>query len=1004
MDVFTETLEKYGAKREKLRLFNEDKPTLLPYATLVNARYNKNPELMALHAVYEWQENPLIFLIDGDQLQDDKHFRLIRRMAAMRGDAPYLGVVRPGQLTVHRLALDQASLKQSQIKLSARQKPIVFSRLINERPGVASGNKAWISNVVLKLLRDAIDSLIKTGLSSDDAISLAGRALFTRFLADRDLLPLPLASNGETDPAQLFNDPERAKITSDWLDVTFNGDFLPLAPEAFKCLLPGACGTLSNILYRAPGGQLHLGWEEKWDYLDFAHIPVGVFSQAYEQYMRDHQEKKQRREGSYYTPRTIVELMVSGSFHALRRARNAHAAKVLDPAAGAGVFLISAFRHLVAERWQHDKKRPDTQTLRDILYEQIHGFDINEEALRFAALGLYLISIELDPHPEPVEKLRFENLRGRVLFKFSDGGGASRPLGSLGPDAGSGHAGRYDLVIGNPPWPTGTKLPNWEEVKKIVARIAKNRLPESSPPPPLPNEGLDLPFVWRAMEWARSGGQIALALHARLLFQQAEGTPEARRAVFSALDISSLVNGAELRTTKVWPGISAPFCLLFAKNQIPPPDAGFRFVIPHIEKTLNDAGALRIDASNAEIVTTQQLTERPEIFKILFRGTALDLEIFERITSRRLTTLENYWEACFGKYRGWPRQTGKGYQRPYKNEKPKAAPYLTGLPELPVDINLGLLVNPTDFSLIDDSLLFSRPRSRETYIAPLLIVKKTTPAQFGRIQTAVATEDVVFSETYYGYSTASHPNAHQLVQYLALVIGSKFSLWHALMASGEFGCEREVIEKITIDNMPLIPLEELNSSARNQIAPLFNALVQNGSEENWARADAWAAELFGLRKDDLQVISDTLKYNLPFAANKRAAQAPATAKETDTFRQTLKSMLDPWLQDKKNEIKISLAKKLPRNSPWKIVRLDTHSTSAQASDDWFEILRVADELGTAEVFLPDENNGGLWLARLKQARYWSQSQAGLVARRIVWEHMDILAGESCSGVRKSVKK
>ena len=47
---------------------------------------------------------------------------------------------------------------------------------------------------------------------------------------------------------------------------------------------------------------------------------------------------------------------------------------------------------------------------------QIVGFDINEAALRFAALGIYLMSIESDPEPEPVEELRFtKNLRGIVL-------------------------------------------------------------------------------------------------------------------------------------------------------------------------------------------------------------------------------------------------------------------------------------------------------------------------------------------------------------------------------------------------------------------------------------------------------------------------------------------------------------------------------------------------------------------------------------------------------------
>jgi type I restriction-modification system DNA methylase subunit len=260
---------------------------------------------------------------------------------------------------------------------------------------------------------------------------------------------------------------------------------------------------------------LYLGWQEKWDYLDFAHIPVGVLSEAYEHYMREHKPDQQRKESSYYTPRAIADLMVRGAFLALRRDGAAHQAKVLDPAAGAGVFLVSVFRQLVVERWLHDAKRPDTHTLRDILYGQIVGFDINEAALRFAALGLYLMSIELDPEPEPIEKLRFErNLRDIVLHALSNG--APQEIGSLGKKVSIEHVGHYDLVIGNPPWASATQLPDWSEVIDIVAHIAKERLPQDTTPPPLPNEGLDLPFVWRAMQWGKTAGQMAFALHGRL--------------------------------------------------------------------------------------------------------------------------------------------------------------------------------------------------------------------------------------------------------------------------------------------------------------------------------------------------------------------------------------------------------------------------------------------------------------------------------------------------------
>ena len=176
--------------------------------------------------------------------------------------------------------------------------------------------------------------------------------------------------------------------------------------------------------------------------------------------------------------------------------------------------------------------RPGTSVLREILYKQLVGFDINEEALRFAALGLYLISIELDPNPRPVQKLRFNhNLRNRVLFKVGQHGSA----GSLGFNVGPEHDGCYDLVVGNPPWSSSTKLREWPDIVARVKEVAETRLKYVPFKPQLPNEVMDLPFVWQAMRWCRQGGQIAFVLHARLLFQQGDNMPEARNAILSEI-------------------------------------------------------------------------------------------------------------------------------------------------------------------------------------------------------------------------------------------------------------------------------------------------------------------------------------------------------------------------------------------------------------------------------------------------------------------------------------
>jgi hypothetical protein len=339
MNAFDRTLEKYGADLGARRLLDADGPELLPYATLISARESGDPDLAAVSAVYEWQNTPLVFLVDADRLdQDSRRLDRIRRLVGMRGDVPYLGVVRPGQLTVYRVSLDADPLDRAFVpleNLKGHEKG-TFAYLANERPGIAVKKRQLISQIVLKLLSTSIDDLKSLSVADNDAISLVGRALFTRFLADRDLLTKPLGLSQPSEIASLFDTATRAAATSTWLDETFNGDFLPLSDGLFNRLPVSAFTILGNILRRAPAGQSYLGWEEKWDDLYFSHIPVGVLSQAYEHYLHRHAPLKQRREGGYYTPRLIADLMVRGAFHALRSDGGAYQAKILDPAAGAG--------------------------------------------------------------------------------------------------------------------------------------------------------------------------------------------------------------------------------------------------------------------------------------------------------------------------------------------------------------------------------------------------------------------------------------------------------------------------------------------------------------------------------------------------------------------------------------------------------------------------------------------------------------------------------------------
>ena len=126
--------------------------------------------------------------------------------------------------------------------------------------------------------------------------------------------------------------------------------------------------------------------------------------------------------------------------------------------------------------------------------------------------------------------------------------------------------------------------------------------------------------------------------------------------------------------------------------------------------------------------------------------------------------------------------------------------------------------------------------------------------------------------------------------------------------------------------------DALERSILEQIDPLFDAIVKDDSEQNWARVDAWVAALYGLRQSDLQVIADTLKFNLPFSENRSAAQANPRADEVGAFCSTLASDLEPWAQRSGRSIKV-ISVNQPKRSPWRVVRIDIQGASTNQTTD-----------------------------------------------------------------------
>ena len=149
--------------------------------------------------------------------------------------------------------------------------------------------------------------------------------------------------------------------------------------------------------------------------------------------------------------------------------------------------------------------------------------------------------------------------------------------------------------------------------------------------------------------------------------------------------------------------------------------------------------------------------------------------------------------------------------------------------------------------------------------------------------------------------------------------------------------------------------------------------------------------LYGLGERDSQVVFDTLEFNLPFAANKGSAQTPPGADERDRFCEILRDELKPWCERFGSRVGV-YAIRARAVSPWHAIAVRTgrrHAASTVPDDHWAGLLRAADEAAATEILLEDGPDG-LLIGRLAQRRYWSETQARLLAQRIVWSHVELL--------------
>ena len=971
-------------------------PEHLDFLGLIHARERQEP---APDAVVLSEDQPLLYIWD---LRHEPPLKVSDRrrdiqMLALRSDAPYVAFLRPGTVQVY--AVGQARDEDiSPLLEDAELHPGLLAKLaVGDIPRRVDGVSTH--DLMLELLNVVTDVLVKLRhVSAPEALALMGRALFLRFLHDRGILddinPIP----GVPRFVDCLSTPELAAISSRWLDETFNGDLLTLPDDGsedyFRSLRrtnrTSAFDDLTAIIRGdKPAGNGTYQTQFSWGDLHFAYVPVGLLSQVYEAHIHRFEASKAKGQSVYYTPRYLAEYVVD---HALAMlGSDAHKARVLDPAAGGGVFLLAAFRRLVQGRWRATGTQPTTKVIRKILNTQLVGIDINPAARQLSALALYLTALELDPDVGKLQHLKFDGLQGKVLLAaehWVDEPSGLR-LGSLSRPAARALANQFDVVVGNPPWTSVTDRPQ----QKALDVIARAAMTERGITPVANPDGVpDLPFVWESTRWARDGAVIAFALHGRLLIKTTRLGWEARKALFRGLDVTYVLNGMELRNTPVWPGNAAYFCLLFARNQAASEDSHFYSVTPVKDRALTDEGRVRIDNKDAWASDVVMVDQVPHLFKTLAKGNGLDVALLEKIqinTHRRRDGGAARHPTLKGYAKSVGVSEGHGYQTSSNEED---AGFLKGLPMMPDPRQARWHIVPTQDLDIFDRDRVHRKRKSKIYDAPVVLLRKSPSTQEHAPIAMLALERVAYRESYIGYSCAGVREPRLMATYLWALMNSKLFLYYALMTSSIFGCEREAMQKADIEQFPVFPLDSLSAEHR---AVLDKVLAEAEKRQfDMSDVDAMVNCIYGLTPADVTLVEDRLATMLPFSRVRQAAVAPPKDAEVDRYQEALVSILRPFdMSDQPLEVTTYRPSPL---SPWRFFRIGSPAGNrAPKVRELLGVLNMADSMDCTLVeFHRDE---ATYVGILNQRRYWTRTAARTLALDLIKRNDPILNRVSNSG-------
>jgi len=349
-----------------------------------------------------------------------------------------------------------------------------------------------------------------------------------------------------------------------------------------------------------------------WRLYSFNHLPVEVISSVYEELLTDSKD-------IVYTPEMIVSTLVDECMPLKSPQKDF---KIIDVSCGSGIFLVKTYKRIVQwwryEEWKKTGKlvKPSLPVLKELLLKNIHGVDIEPDAIRLSIFSLALAILdEVDLDPPTWGKLKFPDLSKNIItqdfFEFI----------MTKPNA------NFDLVIGNPPFnlpavngKEPSRKKHFKELKERIGYESEIRIPDENPA---------LHFLVQSLKLLKPEGLLCLIEPSGpLLYQKDLGF---KRDIFNQYNLLQVIDFTKL-ADKLWGRKNVATAAVFIQNSSP----DYRDVLHLIANRTfsnNNRLFLEFDYYDFHFVSKTDLLNSQFIWKSNLFGGGRLIQLVEKLTN-----------------------------------------------------------------------------------------------------------------------------------------------------------------------------------------------------------------------------------------------------------------------------------------------------------------------------------------------------------------------------------